>query len=441
MFWYFLRNTLYYCFRIYFRGYRVKNADRIRQKGPMFVAMNHPNAFMDPICFSTLLFYPRTYYMARGDAFKKGLASVMLQSMGIVPIYRLRDGGYESVKKNLESFKLAYNLLDKKARIMVFAEGLSIKERRLRSIQKGTAKMSFGYLDQGGDKELKILPVGINYSEPEKFRPFVFFNIGEPIAVKDFYEDYKNQPAQTIIKLTALIEERMKPLVLSLADVENDVVIEQLQPILKREFMAARGLNYTNTEHQQQYWEFIIDRLNTLTAEKPAALEEFRKEVDVYDKQLHQLKLRDHLLAKAEKNRSMLNFVNLFLLVFGFPFYMIGKVLNFFPYYLAQRIARKKVKNIEFKASVTFGAGSIMLNTFFVVELLIIWLIWHSWYLLLAYTAAKALCGLAALLYSPFRKKILGAFRLRKLKKTSPAQLEKLLAKRAKILGFIGDFH
>jgi hypothetical protein len=318
---------------------------------------------------------------------------------------------------------------------------LSIKERRLRSIQKGTAKMSFGYLDQGGNAELKILPVGINYSEPEKFRPFVFFNIGEPIAVKDFYEDYKKQPAQAIIKLTALIEERMQSLVPSLADKENDVVIEQLQPILKRDFIAARGLDYTNTEHQQKYWEFIIDRLNTLTAEKPAAMEEFRKEVNEYDKQLHQLKLRDHLVAKAEKKKSMLNFVNLFLFVFGFPFYLIGKILNFLPYYLAQRIARKKVKHVEFKASITFGAGSVMLNTFFLVELLIVWLIWHSWYGLLAYTAAKALCGLAALHYSPFRKKMLGAFRLGKLKKKAPAQLGLLLAQRRKILDFVGDFH
>lgn len=441
MLWYFLRNTLYYCFNIYFKRFAFKGREHIRQKGPMFIAMNHPNAFMDPIAFATFLFYPRTYYMARGDAFKKGVATTALKSMGIVPIFRLRDAGYEGVKKNLESFKLAYGLLDRGKKIMVFAEGLSVKERRLRPIQKGTAKMSFGYLEQGGDKNLKILPVGINYSVNEKFRPYVYFQIGEPIAVADYFEEYKSQPAQTILKLTRHIEERMGQLVPSLRHKENDELIEQLQPILKRDYMAAHKLDYHNPAHQQKYWEFIIDRLNRLTDAEPARAESLRKESSAYSKKLHQLKLRDHLIAKGIKGKSMFSFVNIALLVLGFPFYLVGKILNFLPYYLGARIASKKVKNIEFKASVAFGSGSLLMNLLFVVELIIAWLLTHDWRWLLAYTAVKAVCGWLALQYSPFRRKMLGAFRLAALKKANPAQWQELVNHRLKILDLIGDFH
>ena len=106
MLWYFLRNTLSYCFLLFFKRVKMKNSSVARSKGPMFIAMNHPNAFMDPMAYCAFLFYPRTYFMARGDAFKKGLATTALESMGILPIFRLRDGGYESVKKNLDSFKI-----------------------------------------------------------------------------------------------------------------------------------------------------------------------------------------------------------------------------------------------------------------------------------------------------------------------------------------------
>ncbi|HXB41983.1 MAG TPA: 1-acyl-sn-glycerol-3-phosphate acyltransferase [Bacteroidia bacterium] len=441
MLWYFLRNTLFYCFHLFFKRQKIKGSEHIRQKGPMFIAMNHPNAFMDPIAFATFLFYPRTYYMARGDAFKKGLVTVLLESMGIVPIYRLRDGGYETVKKNLDSFKITYKLLDKGKKIMVFAEGLSIKERRLRPIQKGTAKMSFGYLEQGGDQELKILPVGINYSEPEKFRSYVFFNIGEPILVKDFYEDYKVQPAIAINKLTALLEERMRPLVPSLKHKENDLVIEQLQEILKKQFIDVRKLNYNSPEDQQKYWDFIIERLNKLTEEKPQEVESFRKEVDFYYKQIHELKLRDHLIYRAAKNESLLNFANIFLLILGFPVYLVGKFLNFVPYYLAQRITAKKVKDIEFKASVLFGTGAILLNILFLIELLIVWLIFRNWKALLIFAAIKGLCGIFGLNYSAFKKKMLGTFRLKGIKKSNPSLFQSLLAQRAKILDFAGDFH
>lgn len=405
----------------------------------MFIAMNHPNAFMDPISFSTFLFYPRTFYMARGDAFKPGLAAFLLQSMGIVPIYRLRDGGYESVKKNLESFKTVYKLLDKGEKIMVFAEGLSVKERRLRPIQKGTAKMAFGYLEQGGNRDLKILPVGVNYSEPEKFRPYAYYQIGEPIRVNDFYEEYRQQPAQAIIRLTAEIQRRMSLLVPSLIHRENDEVIEQLQPILKRIFLEANKLDYAKPAHQQQYWEFIVRRLNDLTEKDPEQVEIFRTDVMHYTNRLKQLNLRDHLFYQEEKGAKLLNFVNLFLLAGGFPFYILGKLLNLPAYYLAQRVAAKKVKNIEFKASVTFGTGAILLNIFFLIELLSVWLICRNWYAPVIYAVIKGACGLIALNYSPFRKKMMGAFRLAKLKNTDLAQFKSLLDLRRKIVTFIGE--
>jgi hypothetical protein len=98
------------------------------------------------------------------------------------------------------------------------------------------------------------------------------------------------------------------------------------------------------------------------------------------------------------------------------------------------------VKNIEFKASITFGVGSLALNIFFLLELLIVWLIWHKWQYLLVYTGIKAVCGWIGLLYSPFRKKMLGAFRLSNLKKADLARFKSLLHQRAEILAFIGNF-
>ena len=75
MFWYFLRNKLYFFFLVFFKRLKVKNPERIRVSDPMLVTMNHPNSFMDTIALSAALFRPRTYYMARGDAFKKGITT------------------------------------------------------------------------------------------------------------------------------------------------------------------------------------------------------------------------------------------------------------------------------------------------------------------------------------------------------------------------------
>ncbi len=437
MLWYFIRNKLYFFFRIFFKRLKVKNADRIRVASPMLVTLNHPNSFMDTIALSAALFYPRTYYMARGDAFKKGFVTTLLKAIGIVPIYRLRDGGgHASVKKNLDSFKVVFDLLNKRQKIIVLAEGISLQERRLQPIQKGTAKMAFSYLEQGGYDDLKILPIGVTYSKPSKFRGDIYYQIGDAILVKDLYEEYKLQPAQAIIKLTHLIEAGMKPLVPTLFHKENDVLVEELQPILKRQYLKTHHLFYNNLDHQQQYWVFIISKLNHLTHDHPTEITKIRTEVDNYTKQLSKLKIKDHLVYNATNNKNMSSVLNFILLVIGFPVYIIGKILNFIPYYYGKKIADKTCKDIEFHAAVNFGAGSFIWMISFLIELLLIWFITKSLSFLFTYILLKIICGRIGLSYSTFKKKMLGNIRLQKIKMSDKLLYNRLLKQRNTIVNY-----
>jgi glycerol-3-phosphate O-acyltransferase/dihydroxyacetone phosphate acyltransferase len=437
MLWYFIQLALAPIFPIFFKRLQGKNLKRVRVKAPVFIAMNHPNSFMDSMGFTGLLFLPKTFYMARGDAFKNKIIAAIIQSIGLVPIFRFKDVGYESAKQNVESFKTVYKLLDEKSKIMVFAEGLSMQERRLIPLKKGTAKMALSYLEQGGRPDIQILPVGVTYSTPSKFRGDAYYQVGEPIYVKDYYEAYKQNGPQTILKLTKVIEDGLKPLTLSLANKENDVLIEQLQPILKRQFIEEHHLNYNKLEHQQQYWEFIVSKLNEITAEKPQEIIGFRKQVDDYTRQLHQLNLRDHLISLSVKNKTLVTVVNVFLLIVGFPFYVVGKTLNIIPYYFAKRVADKKCKEIEFYSAVNFGVGSILIIFLSPVELLLVGLVFGNWKAVLIYALLKSVCGLIGLHYSIFKKKMLGAFSLRKIKNTAPTLLKSLQHQRAQIVNFI----
>ena len=320
---------------------------------------------------------------------------------------------------------------------MVFAEGLSMQERRLIPLKKGTAKMALSYLEQGGRDDVQILPVGVTYSTPSKFRGDAYYQVGQPIYVKDYYEEYKQNGPQTILKLTKVIEDGLKPLTLSLINKENDVLIEQLRPILKKQYIEEHNLNYNKLEDQQQYWEFIVSKLNKITVEKPQEIIEFRKQVDVYTKQLHQLNLRDHLISLSVKNKTLVTVINVFLLFIGFPFYVIGKTLNIIPYYFAKRVADKKCKDIEFYSAVNFGVGAILLIFLFPVEFSLIAFIFSSWKAALIYALLRSICGFIGLHYSIFKKKMLGAFSLRKIKNADATLLKSLQQQRAQIVNFI----
>jgi glycerol-3-phosphate O-acyltransferase/dihydroxyacetone phosphate acyltransferase len=438
MLWYFLQFALTPLFPSFFKRLQGKNIERARIKEPLLIAMNHPNSFMDAMAFTYLLQFPRTYFMARGDAFKKGLVSKLLYSIGLLPIFRYKDVGYESAKKNVESFRMVYKKLTEGRKLIVFAEGYSIQERRLVSpIKKGTAKMALGFIEQGGRDDVQILPVGVTYSTPSKFRGDAYFQVGEPIIVRNYYEEYKQQSPQAIIKLTKAIEDGLKPLTLNLNDKENDVVIEQLQFILKKQYIEEHQLNYHKLEDHQKYWQFIVSKLNEFTQTHPKETASFREEVNVYYNQLNQLKLRDHLIYAASKSKSYITLVNLFLLIAGFPVYAIGKVLNFIPYYFAKRIADMTCKNIEFYTAVNFGVGSLILIVLLPIEIFMVWLIFKSINAILIYVLIKSAFGFMGLQYTTFKKKILGAFRLRRIKNMNPDLYSNFVKQRELIINFI----
>jgi len=88
----------------FYKRIKVKNKRVLEADAPMILALNHPNAFMDPVVFSLVVYPPKFKYLARGDAFKPGIAAYLLESLGLAPIYRIQDGGKEGLQKNSETY-------------------------------------------------------------------------------------------------------------------------------------------------------------------------------------------------------------------------------------------------------------------------------------------------------------------------------------------------
>ena len=83
MIWHTLRYLLSFLLPVFYKRTQIKNLDAITAKGPVIIAMNHPNAFTDPIYIAYLAYPQRVSYMARGDAFKPGLIAYLLEKIGI----------------------------------------------------------------------------------------------------------------------------------------------------------------------------------------------------------------------------------------------------------------------------------------------------------------------------------------------------------------------
>lgn len=160
----------------------------LRSKGPLLLACNHPNSFLDSIILDTLMKQP-VWALARGDAFKNGFISRILASLKILPVYRTSEG-VENLTENYRTFSDCVSIFRHNGVIQIFSEGKCTNEWHLRPLKKGTARLAIKTWEEGID--LQVLPVGINYSSFRYFGKNIFLNFGEPISRKDFNGNVKD---------------------------------------------------------------------------------------------------------------------------------------------------------------------------------------------------------------------------------------------------------
>jgi len=169
----------------YCRKIIINNKAMLKNGGPLLIAANHPNSFLDAIIVGSLFKSP-VYSLARGDAFAGKFVTKILSSFNMLPVYRVSEG-VENLEHNYTTFQLCQKLFEENKIVLIFSEGRCINEWHLRPLKKGTARLAFSAW--GKNIPLKVLPLGINYSSFRFFGKNVFLNFGSIISYKDFNED------------------------------------------------------------------------------------------------------------------------------------------------------------------------------------------------------------------------------------------------------------
>jgi len=204
------------------REIRINNPAFLELKGPILIAANHPNSFLDSILLNTLFKEP-VWALARGDAFKKKWHAQLLSSLRIFPIYRNSEG-IENLHVNYQTFDACLSLFKKNQIITIYSEALCLNEWRLRNLRKGTARLAIQAWEAG--IPLTVLPVGLNYSSFRRMGKNVHINFGEPITAAQVplstsdgirYQHFNN-----------CLQDQLKKLVYEIAPEDRDKLINLL---------------------------------------------------------------------------------------------------------------------------------------------------------------------------------------------------------------------
>lgn len=230
-------------FAFYYKQVKVLGLENVpRDKAVLFVA-NHQNALIDPLLIGA--FIPRRlHFLTRADVFYKPYIRALLSTVNMLPIYRIRDGR-ESLSKNEEVFEKCYSILNRKGTVLIFPEGNHNIQRRVRVLSKGFTRIVFGALENYGDHELMVVPIGINYTNASRYASSVSLIVGEPVRANDYHamenqdEASNNNGASSALKNK--VRENLKKIVTHIEDAENYDYIESC--FYEEEFLDPLAVN------------------------------------------------------------------------------------------------------------------------------------------------------------------------------------------------------
>lgn len=406
----FLKTVCKLALNVYFRKKHVVGKENLPQQGPFILVANHPSSFLDPLCIAVET-KPKINFLAKGVLFKNKLVASILKGLNMVPIHRAEDNP-KLLNKNTEVFKDCYKKLKDDGVIMIFPEGTSEMERRLRKIKTGAARIALGAeKEYNYQLNLKIVPVGLNYTKSSRFRSEATVNIGEAINISDYFEAYKKDEIATAKDLTAEIESRIRTLMVAIDKEENDELIERIESIYKNT-LKAKNEEENEVINDIKSSQKITEAVSYFQVKNPALYDNMANKIDQYFLKLRRVKLSDKSLEKNNTESLGNLFKSSIALILGFPLWLFGILTSYIPYKLPRAVALKITDSEAFYGALLMSLGTFFFILFYSIEIFLFWYFIKIPLLTIAFGILVVLSGFYTIYYARNARRLFFNFKL-----------------------------
>lgn len=391
----FLRLLMKITGRVFFRSITIRNKELIPAKGPLMVLANHPSTFMDPIVIATML-EREVYFLAKGELFKGSIAKWLFGKINMIPVYRKQDDPNQ-MSKNQETFDKCYEHLEKGGAILMFPEGTSITERKLRPIKTGAARIVLGAEARNDFKlNAQIVTIGLNYANPHKFNRDLFINIEAPIKAAEYKEEYTKDTVVGAQHLTESIRMQLEKLVIGINDQKTDELANDIEMLYKHKL--SKELEISNEDKNADFTltKNIIEAVEYYVLNDPERAEKMRVRIKEYLKNLNTIGITDSDIGADQESRSLiLNSIKaLFTIVLGFPVYVYGLINNILAFEIPGWVADKTIKTIEYRGAIGMVLGMFTFLIFYSLQIRLVWGFTHIQWITIAYSLSLPLSGI-----------------------------------------------
>jgi 1-acyl-sn-glycerol-3-phosphate acyltransferase len=413
---------------VFYRKVIVLGRENINQGDHIIFAPNHQNALMDALA---VLFTQegQLIFLARADIFKKKTIAAILYFLKILPVFRIRDG-FRSLKGNDEIFSKTIDVLKSKNGLVILPEGDHAGFRRLRQLKKGICRVAFQSAEATGyTLKIKIIPVGLEFSNYSRYRQVLTVIYGKPIEVSEFYDLYKESPEIALNELRARISGEMKSLMVNIDSEEDYEAIDELRTLINGKY--SDEIKFPKLFRDRA----LINKMNLLKTSDPSLYKRIctlSLNVKTMAKELK----TDYRLLEKKKHPLGWLIAGMVGIILTFPLFIYGNIFNL-TFLQIPNLQIRKTRDPQFHASVRYGISLVLAIIFLPVYLFLSLIIFSSWWEGLLIFISLPLSGLFAWNYYLQFRRIIGGFRIRSLIKGKNAEFDILRSNHRELVNLI----
>ena len=433
----FLKHYVNFSFRSFFKELTVSGKENIPENTPIIFAPNHQNALMDAlaILYTT---NDQPVFLARSDIFKKKLIAIILTFLKILPIYRIRDG-YGNLKLNDYIIKKIHAILSKNHYLVIFPEGNHGDKRQLRNLKKGITRIAFQSEEEYDYKlGVKIVPVGLDYTNYYKFKENLFVNFGKPIDLDQFFPLYKENPSKAHLALRKEISTQLKKYMIHIDNQEYYETINASREIYKYRMKEVLQIPSLKQPYKFKADKKLIQLCEKIQENKPEQLAELDVKVKEYRKLLKSLNIDYHAIPE-KKSITPIIIPGITSLILFSPIFLYGWINNLLSYYPAVHFS-KKMRDPQFISSIKYGIGMVTFPLFYLIQTLLVYAFTKEIYITLGYLLSIPLTGYFAFYYQQLFKILKKKIRLNNIFRKKPETYKKLTRLKKDIIDKIDEW-
>ena len=372
MIYQFLKRSIKFALFIFFRKKVISGLENIPTSGPLIIAVNHPNTLLDPLLIASQV-KRKVGFLANASIFINKIASSIFSYLWIIPVYRKKDIKPGEVQDNSQSFKKCYEFFDNNGALLIFPEGTSVNELKLRDIKTGTARIALTYeAERGFPGILNINTVALSYSDSLSFRSTVSVIVNPSFKVKEYQSLWEKDSLEAIKAFTKRIQKEMEGQITLTDDKNQEKAVLQVQKFYF-EYIDPSISRYSDPARSFEFRRKLAEKVRDLQNTDPVLYNNLAIQFDDFFNRLEDLKITPGFFRSSflEKNKSIILVAYIFQLILLFPFYILGLITNYIPYKIPLWIFKSLKPDVEYRSSIHMISGMIVFPLFYLFNIIL----------------------------------------------------------------------